>query len=184
MKYKFLIFFICLFLAGCKKLFDTTSYETKINFTYNGQQYTRTSPSRILTDLLFVQNEFLVVNFTGLRIEDPSLLGGNIYIDARTQGPVRCAFLSPPGTSVFAAGGNCNNLQSGNGPIDSVSVYWYESGSLNFSYSDCKAVTVAIVQGQKDCAISGTFDLSLTNKNNQKIRLTNGSFSGRIRTYP
>ena len=169
------------FFTGCKKT-DFPSYETNIQFTYNGQAYSRTSPSRILNDVIIVQNEFLLVNFTGLIIEDPALFGGRIPILTRNPGPIQCAFLQPTGGDV-SPGTNCQ-LNSGGNPIDSVAVYWYESGSLSFTYTDCKQVTAAIVPGQKDCAISGQFDLTLTNKNNQKIRLTNGSFSGRIRTYP
>ncbi|MEO6613595.1 MAG: hypothetical protein ABIT05_12460 [Chitinophagaceae bacterium] len=167
---------------GCKKFIDNTSYETKINFTYNGQQQSR--GSTIFSNIIIVQNEFLFVNFAGLGIKDQNnLFGGDIYITATNPGTIICAYLQPTGSSVSTTGANCQ-LQSGGNPIDSVAVYWYESGSLNFSYSDCKDLTGAIVPGQKDCAINGTFDLVLTNKNNQKMRLTNGSFSGRLRKYP
>ncbi len=167
---------------GCKKFGDSTSYETKINFTYNGQQQSRSST--IYSDIIIVQNEILFVNFTGLGIKDENnLFGGDIYITARNPGAIVCGYLQPTGSSVSSTGANCN-LHSGGNPIDSVAVYWYESGSINFTYSDCKDVTAAIVPGQKDCAINGTFDLVLTNKNNQKMRLTNGSFSGRMRKYP
>jgi hypothetical protein len=171
-------------VTGCKKNNPVISYETKIDFTYNGQSYSRTSPSRILSNLIVVQNEFLLVNFAGLEIDDDAVLGGDIFILSKSPGAIQCAYFQPTGLSVHDVFGNCSTLLSGSDPIDSLRVYWYESGSLNFSYTDCKAVTNAIVSGQKDCAISGNFDLTLTNKNNQKMRLTNGSFKGKIRTYP
>lgn len=174
-----------LLLAGCKKNIDSPSYETQINFTYNGQQYSRTAPSTILKDYIIVQSFYLSVNFAGLNIIDQNnLLGGDITISSLNPGPIQCAYMKPRGSYVAATGGNCSQLHSGGNPIDSVAVYWYESGSLSYSYSDCQVLTGTIVPGQKDCAISGTFDLVLTNKNNQKMRLTNGSFSGRLRTYP
>jgi hypothetical protein len=174
---------LSLMMHGCTKAKDSSSYETRIKFTYNGQEYTRTSPSRILSDLLNVQNEFLLVNFLGLEIEDENnVLGGTIVIFSRSTGIMHCAYLRPTGTSVSATYTDCM-LYDGANPVDSVQVYWYESGSINFSYSDCKDLTYAIVSGQKDCAISGTFNLTLTNKINQKIILTNGTFSGRIRIY-
>jgi hypothetical protein len=175
----------CLCFAGCKKNNDSPSYETKISFNYNGQQYNRTHPSSIFSDFILVQGQILLVNFTGLGIEDENnLLQGKIVLLARNPGTIPCAYLQPTGSSVSALGGDCNRLQAGGNPIDSVRVYWYESGSVNFSYSDCKAITSATVPGQNDCAISGTFNITLTNKNNQKIILTNGTFSGRIRRYP
>ncbi|MFZ1856923.1 MAG: hypothetical protein WAU29_06115 [Chitinophagaceae bacterium] len=183
---KILLLFLSLtmLLTGCKKNSDFLSYDTKISFNYNGQQYNRTSPSSILTDILLVQGNLLFVNFTGLAIEDQdNLLNGKTLLLARTPGPVQCAYLQPTGTSVSALGGNCSQLQNVGNPIDSVQVYWYESGSINFSYNDCKAITTANVAGQYDCAITGTFDMTLTNKNNQKIILTNGTFSGRIKKF-
>jgi hypothetical protein len=183
--YWLLIIAMALLAGGCKKNSDFVSYETKINYTYNGQQYTNTSPSSISSDFIIVQGQILIVNFTGLLIEDQhNLFQGKLILLARNPGPFQCAYLQPTGSSVFATAGNCSMLNNGGNPIDSVQVYWYESGSVNYTYSDCKAITTATVPGQKDCAISGSFDLTLTNKNGQKMRLTNGSFTGRLRTYP
>ena len=169
-------------LAGCIKNSDSISYETKISFTYNGQQYNQSSPSNILTDAILVQGIPLFVNFTGIAIEDPGVLGGTILILSRNSGNIQCSYLRPTGMLVSSSSGNCN-LTNGGNPIDSVQVYWYESGSINFSYFDCRNLTEATIPGQKDCKITGSFDLTLTNKNNQKIKLTNGSFTGRIKTY-
>lgn len=180
-----LIITVTLFAGGCKKNSDSVSYETKINFTYNGQQYSHTAPSDISSNLIIVQSEILLVNFIGLVIEDQhNIFQGKIIISAQTPGPIPCAYFRPNGTSVSATGGNCSMLNNGGNPIDSVQAYWYESGSVNYTYSDCKAITTTRIPGQKDCAIAGSFDLTLTNKNGQKMRLTNGSFTGRIRTYP
>jgi hypothetical protein len=169
--------------TGCKKSSDSISYETKISFTYNGQQYNHNSSSNIMTDVILVQGIPLFVNFTGIEIGDPGLLGGTIIILSRSSGNIQCSYLRPTGMLVSSSAGNCN-LTNGGNPIDSVQVYWYESGSINFSYSDCRNLTGATIPGQKDCKTTGSFDLILTNKNNQKIKLTNGSFTGRIKTYP
>jgi hypothetical protein len=179
------IFSIALLHGSCKKSTDTPSYESKISFTYNGQSYTRKAPSSLNTNIILVQGVPLFVNFYGLVIEDEAnLLGGRVIITAPDPGILRCAFLQPTGSSVSAPGGNCSQLNNGGNPIDSVAVYWYESGSLNFSYSDCRDLTGTTIPGQKDCGVTGSFDLTLTNKNGQKIRLTNGSFSGRMKKYP
>jgi len=179
-----LIIAVFVLASGCKKNSDSVSYETKINFTYNGQQYSRTSPSSISSNVIVVQTWPLFVNFAGLIIDDPALFQGKLILLATSPGPFQCAYLQPTGSSVFATGGNCNMLNNGSNPIDSVQVYWYESGSVNYTYSDCKAISGTTIPGQKDCAITGGFDLTLTNKNGQKIRLTNGSFTGRLKTYP
>jgi len=170
---------------ACKKSTDSPSYATTIKFTYNGQSYTRIAPSALYTNIILVQGVPLFVNFYGLGIEDDgNLLGGRVIITSPNIGPIQCAFLQPPGSSVSAAGGNCSQLNNGGNPIDSIAVYWYESGSLSFSYSDCRDLTGTTIPGQKDCGVTGNFDLVLTNKNGQKIRLTNGSFSGRLKKYP
>lgn len=183
LKFSFTTIFIIIVLTSCTKNSFSVSSKTKIGFTYNGQQYERTSPSNILTDIIVVQRTPLFVNFTGISIEDQNLFGGTILILSRNPGSIQCAYFRPAGMSVSSSGGNCI-LTNGGNPIDSVQVYWYESGSLNYSYSDCRDLTGTTVAGQKDCGITGNFDLTLTNKNNQKIKLTNGYFSGRITKYP
>ncbi|MEP6700008.1 MAG: hypothetical protein ABJA85_01780 [Bacteroidota bacterium] len=175
--------FTIILLTSCKKYSLSVSYETKIGFIYNGQQYERTSPSRIQTDVIVVQGTPLFVNFYGLSIEDQNLFGGSINIISPNPGPIQCAYFRPAGMSVSSFGPNCI-LTNGGNPIDSLQVYWYESGSLSFSYSDCRDLTGTTVPGQRDCGITGNFDLMLTNKNNQKIKLTNGYFSGRLKKYP
>jgi hypothetical protein len=179
-----LVIAVTILLAGCKKSIDYTSYETKISFNYNGQQYNRTSPSSISTNVIVVQTWPLFVNFAGLVIDDPALFQGKLILLASSPGQFQCAYLQPTSSSVYATSGNCSMLNNGGNPIDSVQVYWYESGSVNYSYSDCKAISGTTIPGQKDCAITGTFDVTLTNKNHQKIMLTNGTFSGRIKIYP
>jgi hypothetical protein len=187
---KNLFFYCCplmmvsFFATSCKKSVTQPSYETKISFTYNGQSYTRKAPSVLFTDIVVVQGVPLFVNFTGLGIEDENnLLGGTVVILSSSSGTMSCAYLRPTGSSVTAFAPACQ-LQNGSNPVDSVTTYWYESGSLNFSYTDCRELTGTTVPGQKDCAVTGNFDLTLTNKNGQKIRLTNGSFVGRMKKYP
>jgi hypothetical protein len=134
--------------------------------------------------VIVVQTWPLFVNFGGLVIDDVSIFQGKLILIATSPGPFQCAYLQPAGSSVFATGGNCNMLNNGGVPIDSVQVYWYETGSVNYTYSDCRDISGTTIPGQKDCAITGSFDLTLTNKNGQKMRFTNGSFVGRLKKYP
>ena len=182
MKFSPFYFLLILAFAGCDKDEEIRSYETKINYTYSGQNQSSTS-SRILTDVFFVSNTLIIANFTGLEISAPPGFTGSIFIFSTGGGTINCAYLQPNGISVGGTGTNCI-LHTGGNPIDSVNVYWYESGSLTYSYNDCFDIGNATIPGQKDCAVNGNFNLTLTNKNNQKIVLTNGSFSGRIRRYP
>lgn len=176
------LFFIpvCI-LSGCKKNNDGVSYETSIRFTYNGKQYEGGSGSKINSS--FYLPQFIFANFAGLQISRPDLFGGEIEILDQNQGNIDCAYLSPSGAPVAAVGLSCNNLQQNNGPIDSVQVYWIESGTIGFGYSDCRARTGTVTPNQYDCAVHGNFELILTNKNGQKIVLSNGSFTGRINKW-
>lgn len=151
-------------------------YIAKINFTCNSQPYQTSSVSSYLKTQFYI---LLSANFAGLKINRPDIFGGVIEIDCDIQGNILCAYLNPTGMNVSGA---CNNLLNNGAPIDSVKVFWYESGSVNFGWSDCKNIPNGY-QGEQDCAINGSFNITLTNKNNQKIILSNGSFSGRIKRY-
>jgi hypothetical protein len=179
MRYTINIIIICsiVVLVACKKDKNESVKDT-IRFTYNGQQYDGGSSSLISSRLIFP--EFIFANFAGLVIKRPDIFGGEIRIYEDAPGSIECAYLEPIGSTIT---GFCNSLLMNNGVIDSVRVYWIESGSVSFGYSDCKALTNVTVQGQKDCAINGTFNVTLTNKNNDKIILSNGTLSGRIKRY-
>ncbi|MEO7923238.1 MAG: hypothetical protein ABIR30_06125 [Chitinophagaceae bacterium] len=169
-----LLIFCC---GSCKK--DPNSpLSGKLQFTYNGQQYEQNDNQFISTN--FILPEFIFANFTGMHIDRPDLFGGKILIMGQPPGGITCAWLNPTGMNV---GGACNNLQNNGAPIDSVAVYWYESGSLTVGYSNCSPATEASVPGQENCTVSGVFSVTLVNKNGQRISLTNGSYSGRIRKY-
>jgi hypothetical protein len=170
--------FLLLFsLASCKK--DPNSpLSGKLQFTYNGTQYEQNDNLFITTN--FILPEFIFANFIGIHIDRPDLFGGKIIISGVPPGGISCAWLNPTGMNV---GGTCNNLQNNGAPIDSVAVFWYESGTMTANYSNCSPATEASVPGQENCTVSGVFTLTLVNKNGQRINLTNGSFSGRIRKY-
>lgn len=181
MRYSFSLISICLilFLNSCKKGSDERPPEKYIRFTYNGQQYEASEPaSFIQTDLLFPQ--LIFANFYGLVISRPEIFGGDIIITASNTSFTTCAYLRPAGTNVA---GSCSSLLDNGNPIDSVRTYWMESGSISSGYSECKDLTGLSVPGQKLCTVSGTFSFTLTNKNNQKIIITNGTFKGQIKKY-
>jgi hypothetical protein len=72
-----------------------------------------------------------------------------------------------------------NSTSPPSSPIDSTEVFYYESGVLNLSVSNCVTKSgydfwTGQNYTQTICAIKGTFDLTLTNKNNDKIKITNG----------
>lgn len=69
------------------------------------------------------------------------------------------------------------------GPIDSARVYFYRSGFLTYSYSDCRHIKVPdfVFGGYLDeydaCTFTGKFELTLGNNVNQTISITNGGFT-------
>lgn len=162
---------------GCKK--TNPGFETMVSFTYNGQQHSIASSGVIQTQLILP--ELIFANFEGLQIDRPDLFGGTIKIHSSNTGGINCAFLNPTGMNVLGLA--CNALSNNGGVIDSVAVYWLESGNLTVSYSQCKDAEGTSVPGQKDCLVSGNFSLTLVNKNNQRIILTDGSFYGPMRKY-
>ena len=168
---------LLLSLFACSKKGNTDNpVIDKINFTYNGNQYNLSSSGS------YIKQHFLILlsaNFAGLYINRPDLFGGTIDMACNTQGNIICVYHNPAGMNVTGA---CNSLTNNGAAIDSVKVYWYESGAVNFSYSDCKNTPNGYT-GEQDCIITGSFNFTLTNKNNQKIILSNGSFFGRIKKY-
>ncbi len=119
------IFLLSLFACSKKGNSDTSTID-KISFTYNGNQYNLSSPSSHIKQHFAI---LLSANFAGLYINRPDLFGGTIDIVCNTQGNIVCVYHNPTGMNVT---GPCNRLTNNGAAIDSVKVYWYESGSVNF----------------------------------------------------
>ena len=108
----------------------------------------------------------------------PSVFGGQIdFIRAG------CAYLAPLNKVVYVNDPNCQlSIKDDYGnfqPIDSVQTYIYQSGSLNISFSNCQPKSgtdfaTGLPYSYNVCRASGTFDLTLINKDNQTIKITNG----------
>jgi hypothetical protein len=108
------------------------------------------------------------------------------YIYFRGNG---CAYMAPENSVPSITEPGCvltDQTGGSNFPIDSVLVYYYQSGSLNSTISDCKGYSgtdfgTGLPYAYSECKVSGTFDLTLVNKNNQTIKITNGVFSNYYR---
>jgi len=157
MKYSIIIIIISFtfFFAGCKKNDSTANTEhDDFSFMYNGQKYIYKITNN-------VANAGISKGMDGtpdLLIDMIDVFGGQIYYEKTGS-----AYL---------------DTNSG-GTIDSAKVFIYQSGSLNVSFSNCVTKTrTDLFTGQTaqyhDCAALGTFDLTLVNKNNETIKLTNG----------
>lgn len=137
-------------------------------FTYNGKEYYKGT-----TDY---NPELVVSSFQGkvsILIDMIPLFGGVVYLDRND-----CGFLEPEFTKVYHDD-DCNLSSLVNGhivPIDSVKVFTYESGSLHVEVSDCKSISVCSVGCWNflACKASGTFEVTLVNKNNERIEIKNG----------
>ena len=136
--------------------------ESEFKFTYNGTQY--------VLPLKQGTAEWAILD-AGIYINRPDLFNGIIYFPHSN-----CAYLEPQGQSVQMTG-NCV-LSSSGFPIDSVAVYIYQSGSVNLSYTNCVNKTeYDPYSGQtvtyQVCDVNGTFELTLRNKENKTISITN-----------
>jgi hypothetical protein len=64
--------------------------------------------------------------------------------------------------------------------IDSTKIYFYRSGSVQYSVTDCEYHSGYTIDGTPsswdECTITGSFALTLGNKNNDLIEIKNGSF--------
>ena len=138
----------------------------EFSFTYNGKKYHNTSANLNIGVILpGIQRIF---------IHMPDVFGGEIYFDIQN-----CAYLVPefPGSYI---GQNCTLYSTDQyTPIDSSKVFAYQSGSLNLTIGECNTYTVEDPFGffsyeVTTCQVSGTFDLTLVNKNNETIEITNG----------
>jgi len=158
--------FSLLLLIHCRKeSVVTDSPENILTYQYSGQNYTDTG-SAILDPDNKIQ---------GIEFRNSSVFGGIIFFYSL---PANCAFLVPDNSSYMLLAGCRLSFAD---PVDSSKIYYYRSGAINYSYSNCKHKIVHdLVTGihaeYDECSVTGTFSLTLGNKNNEKIAVTNGSF--------
>lgn len=162
---------VVLFSCGKKGSEEDKKKETSFSFDFNGTSYKQSANSGVT---------LLNDTFGILIIDRPDLFGGTIYYHYNSSLNNNCAYLSPTGQQVYVQHPGCIVLNSGN-PIDSVKVYLYRSGNLSITKSNCRRMTERAYGGSGGveydlCDVSGTFNLTLGNKNNQTIVITNGSF--------
>ena len=166
--------FLTYFFIGCKKDNGDVSPEIdEFSFYYNGQKFNYSITAN-------VANAGVAKGADG----NPDI---HIYMTDVFNGTIRflntgCAFLEPPFNTV-SVGQGCilSSVDSlGNSiPIDSIKVFIYQSGTSNVSFTNCvRKSGFDIITGLNyqydDCAASGTFDLTLSNKNDSTIKITNG----------
>ena len=154
-------------LSGCKKEDVSNSNQNSgsdyISYTYNGINYK--------SGLSFTGN--------GIRIVIPGEPGQQIYFSLPT-----CAFAIPDGIiyGYNSINGVCTPSLGGQ-EADPLKVYLYRSGTLSYSYSNCYDSPV-MVYGTNGgtrlvrlCTVSGKFDLTLINSNEEIITIRNGTFT-------
>ena len=150
-------------LAACKKLeTEKPPEKDKFSFKYNGQTYDDQNGGN------FSPTEQIMIKVPGL----------NSTITITTSN-VNCSFMIP-NNEVIANEINCL-LKLVSGPIDSAKVYFYRSGLVTYSYSDCYHVKAPDFNGgffeYDNCTVTGMFELTLGNNSNQTILITNGAFT-------
>src|SRR4030095_2361178 len=158
-------------LFSCKKTGDEKK-EHKFSFEFNGKKYNDPSNASIILvsgglDLLFIERK--------------DLFGGEIFFYANSSISNNCAYLVPAGEHYVAHLPGCI-LYDGGVPVDSVTTYYYRSGNFSYSKSNCLRKTeISPTTGARVefdvCDVSGSFSLTLGNKINKTIAITNGSFS-------
>ncbi len=158
--------FLALLLFACKKNADQkskTAYDSKFSFSFKGNNYT----------LPFKEGtaEWGIME-AGVFINRADIFPGVIYFPNSN-----CAYLEPAGSSVERAA-NCILTQYGL-PIDSSAVYLYSSGTVFVGYSNCESHSEYDPFSNSTihyeiCDAEGSFELTLKNKNNDSIVITNG----------
>lgn len=179
MKVIFLIFALPAIVA-CKKNNSKETKQSFIRFTYNGKVYNYTAdPNTTLQAGASYLSDNNRNSFPGVFINDPSIVG---ISGARLEfSGNRCAYMGAQ-ISIYNPGCILKDISSGSPKdIDSVKTFYYESGTLNISETNCKTerkydIVTAQYYDLSYCTLSGTFNLVLTNKNNTKIILSNGEF--------
>ena len=163
--------FVLLFSCSKQRDDDVQNKDPKFSFEFNGTKYNGPNIGGII-----------IYNGTmdGVFITREDLFGGTINFYRNSSMSNDCAYLTPTGQQFVLQQPGCI-LNNGN-PIDSVLVFLYRSGSINYSTSNCtrKRVPDLVFGGYleyDECDVTGTFSLTLGNKNNQTIVITNGSFT-------
>ena len=153
------------FIIHCNKDHAGAS-ENNFSFQYNGQTYNGSDNGWPI-----LENDY---RFRGIAIRNDSVLPGIIFFHISPSG---CAYLIPKGFDPIPTA-DCRFVPAD--PADSAKVYLYRSGSINYSFSNCRNKTgFDQAYGRIDyeeCTVKGTFSLTLANNNNEVISLSNGSF--------
>ena len=155
-------------LIHCGKEQADPPPQSDLSFVYNGQTYSGNINGGPILDNYY--------RFSGIEIHSvfPGVLKYLIV-------PSGCAYLIPQGPYI-PVGSDC--IPQPGDPADSSKVYSYRSGSINYSFSNCKH-KVGYDSGPggvgrfeyDECLVTGTFSLTLANKNNEIIEIKNGSFT-------
>jgi len=161
---------IVVVFSCCKKPGDDR--QNTFNFEFKGTKY---------NDLIHAG----IVAFAGeidvVFIERPDLFGGRIFFHTNSSISNNCAYLYPTGEHILVHQPGCI-IDNGGNPIDSVKFYFYRSGNINYSKTNCQRIkeqdpASGVLVEHDVCDVKGTFNLTLGNKNNQIIGISNGSFS-------
>jgi hypothetical protein len=174
MNYLFIITicFVFFVLPGCKKGSSTPKADDgEISFTCNGKFYSYNT----FDGYNGVNVGAGIYGTPLILITVPNEFSGRI-----TYQKTGCAYLLPTQSNIAVQPG-CLLLDytssSAGAPIDSTKVFVYNSGTLYLLSSNCKTSTTNILGYSgtiTSCDVNGTFDLTLQNKNGQKIVITNG----------
>lgn len=154
-----------LLLNACSK---QDEIHGEFSFSYSGEEYHNT-PSNLDDEGFEVSDD----GKNHITIDMPDVFGAEIYFDVS-----HCAYLNLSSVYVTLEE-NCKLTAFANGqtgPIDSSKVFIYQSGSLQLSISDCKNHSLGSGYDWTTCRASGSFDLTLMNKDNETIEITNGTF--------
>ena len=161
-------------LGACNKEGGDT-YVHELSFTHNGQDHKLESQWNVSNSFDIAALRFIYQG--GFSILRPDLFGGDIHVkyNRQTRG-VECAWLQPANYGVVTAN-DCNALNVYGMPIDSVKVFWLHSVNYSEGLSNCKATKSPEF---RQCQLEANFTLTLVNKNNEKIILTNGRARARV----
>ncbi len=173
--YNVIISVCCMFLiCSCKKdSGSNNNSKDRFTFEYNGIVYNKTVTNNVTNAAAINTN-----GGPGIFIDMPSVFGGRIFFIRNG-----CAYLETGSDVINVTEPNCQlSIQdnfSNPQPIDSVKVYIYQSDTLNISFSDCKVKSstdpwTGAMHQYHVCRAKGTFELTLINKNQQQIKITNG----------
>lgn len=168
-----LLFFglLTIFMA-CNKVETSPEQQDSFSFKYNGITYNGLNNGGMTGNGISgpVENIF---------IKGPGSLNNTIYFYTHQPG---CAFMIPDNAGAWGIQYSNCQLTLGSGPIDSAQVYFYRSGSISYTVSNCVHKKIVVPQPPgtieyDECTITGNFNLTLGNNNNQTIEITDGAFT-------